>query len=87
MLSIEIRVNGNPVGQVSAYRGGMVEGLVVDPTFAYPYRASFFPIDHTEGATTYEGRVDHRFNEGMEKLAAKILADIAKNSPQIDSIV
>lgn len=80
MLSIEIRVNGNPVGQVTAYRGEDVPDSS-EPTFTYPYRASFFPLNHRQSPVSYHGSVGHYFNDGIEKLAAKILADIAENSP------
>lgn len=83
MLSVEIRVNGNPIGQVSAYRGAMVGGTVSEPIYVYPYRASFFPLDQQEPSKTYGGKVMHSFNLGIEKLAAKILADVAENSPPV----
>lgn len=84
MLSIEIRVNGHPVGMIEGHRGDMVSDraeTVKDPTivaFQYPYRATFLPLKIDGPPITYQGAVDHNFYDGMEKLASLILADIAK---------
>lgn len=78
MLSIEIRVNGHPVGTVSAYRGDrQFTSPGDDIVFEYPYRASFFSIHHDDEPYISTGYVSHAYDEGMEVLAAKILADIA----------
>lgn len=78
VLSIEIKVNGQPVGTVSAYRGA--DQMSYPASFEYPYQASFFPLALRGGVRTYEGKVTHVYNDGMEQLAAKILADIAQTA-------
>lgn len=80
VLSIEIKVNGQPVGTISSYRG---EGYTL-PTgarFNYPYKASFFPIGLRGDVKVYEGEVMHDYDDGMERLAALILSDLAGKQP------
>ena len=73
MLSIEIKVNGNPVGVVEAYRGPGFEGSDVHD---YSYRAVFFPLDMAEKPKVKTGSVIHGFSEGMAVLCERIMKDI-----------
>jgi len=88
MLSIEIRVNGQPVGVVEAHRGQRTSDPFQDDettmAFEYPYRATFFPLSIGDTPCIYEGAVKHRYHDVMEVLAGLLLAEIAKQKVRND---
>ena len=82
MLSIEIRVNGQPVCVVAGHRGRLVNGSAIfpdgDTEFEYPW-AGFSTFSEGRDMRHFNsaGTVTHRYADGMATLCSKILSQIS----------
>jgi hypothetical protein len=71
-LTIAITINQREVLHIDCYNGGSPTGDHEIPTRCYCYTAI-----HRESGKTTAGEVLHERPEGIEKLAAIVLSDIA----------